>query len=215
MEEPFRQRGPGALIGVEIIETLRYAPGSGAERADAHLDRMARSARALGFAFDRAGAEARLTAVAGPVPLRVRLTLAVDGTLALATAPLAPTAPLWRIALSDVQLDAADPWLAHKTSHRALYDSARAMLPDGIDEMIFANRDGALCEGTITNLFVERGGRLVTPPVTDGLLPGVLRAELLAQGRAVEGRLRREDLADAKCLFVGNALRGLIPACLG
>ncbi|MFC2969212.1 aminotransferase class IV family protein [Acidimangrovimonas pyrenivorans] len=210
MEEPFRKLGPRALRGVEIIETLGYAPGTGPARVERHLDRMQCSARALGFRFDRAAARARLAGVSGPAPLRLRLTLAADGGLALTTTPLGPAPRRWRIALSETRLDAADPWLRHKTTRRALYDRVRMEMPEGVDEVVFANRDGALCEGTITSLFVERDGRLLTPPLSAGLLPGVLRAELIEQGRAVEAPLTPGDLSGP--LFVGNALRGLIPA---
>ena len=76
--------------------------------------------------------------------------------------------------------------------------------------MVFERPDGSLTEGSYTNLFVPRGETLVTPPLACGLLAGVLRAELIDTGRACEGDLTRADLADG--FFVGNALRGLVPA---
>ena len=69
-----------------------------------------------------------------------------------------------------------------------------------------------MTEGCFTSLFVERDGRLLTPPAQLGLLPGVLRRHLLESGRAVEAELRLEDLASG--FLIGNALRGLIPAVL-
>jgi branched-subunit amino acid aminotransferase/4-amino-4-deoxychorismate lyase len=82
----------------------------------------------------------------------------------------------------------------------------------GADEAIFLNERDELCEGARTNLFVPRGGLLLTPPLSSGLLPGVLRASLLADGRARESLLRLPDL-DAG-FFLGNSLRGLLPAQL-
>ncbi len=105
-------------------------------------------------------------------------------------------------------------WLGHKTTNRALYDQARAGLPVGIDELIFVNERGEVCEGTITNVFVQEGDRLLTPPLASGLLPGVLRAELLDTGRAVEAVLTLPDLEHAEAIFCGNSLRGLIRATL-
>ena len=99
----------------------------------------------------------------------------------------------------------ADFRLRHKTSDRAFYDDAR----DGAFEVLF-ERDGQLTEGSFTSLFVERDGVLLTPPLGLGLLPGVLRGELLDTGRAVEAVLTRADLADG--FLIGNALRGLMPA---
>ena len=77
------------------------------------------------------------------------------------------------------------------------------------------NERGEVCEGTITNIFVDRGdGRLLTPALGCGLLPGVLRGELIDTGKATEAVLTVEDLRAAKAIFVGNSLRGLIAARL-
>jgi para-aminobenzoate synthetase/4-amino-4-deoxychorismate lyase len=75
---------------------------------------------------------------------------------------------------------------------------------------VFERPDGRLTEGSFTSLFVPRGDVLVTPPLSDGLLPGILRADLLASGRAVEGHITQADLAHE--FFIGNAVRGLIRA---
>ena len=79
-----------------------------------------------------------------------------------------------------------------------------------------ANERGEVCEGTITNIFVDAGdgGALLTPAQSCGLLPGVLRADMLETGKAVEAVLSVGDLQAAKALFVGNSLRGLIRASL-
>ncbi|WP_174293294.1 aminotransferase class IV, partial [Sphingomonas bacterium] len=77
----------------------------------------------------------------------------------------------------------------------------------GTAEVVFERPDGWLTEGSFTSLFVERDGRLLTPPLAHGLLPGVLRAELIENGRAVEAALTRVDLAEG--FLLGNALRGL------
>ena len=83
------------------------------------------------------------------------------------------------------------------------------------DEVILLNERGEVCEGTITNIFADPGdGVLLTPAPACGLLPGVLRGELLDGGRAREAVLGPADLMDAKGVFVGNSLRGLVPARL-
>ncbi|MGR3464886.1 aminotransferase class IV family protein [Limimaricola sp.] len=191
----------------KIIETLGVHPGEGPRRLSAHLDRMGRTAQALGYAFDRGRAEA-LFDIAPEAPLRCRLTLDQAGVLDLTTAPLGPTPPEWRVAIHPERLDAADPWLRHKTTRRALYDGARAALPDGVEEWLFLNRAGEVCEGTITNLFAGDA----TPALSCGLLPGVLRAELVGQGWR-EAVLHPGDL-DGTRFYMGNSLRGLIPARL-
>ncbi len=75
---------------------------------------------------------------------------------------------------------------------------------------VFVDADGYVTEGAIWSVFVERDGQLLTPPLSRGLLPGVLRAELLEQGKAVEADIHIDDLDSG--LFLGNSLRGLTKA---
>lgn len=194
-----------------LIETLAWRPGAGPVDAGAHLHRMAESARALGIAFDRGAALALLQTVSAQGPQRCRLTLGRDGAFELSHADLAPDAAIWTLVVSPERIRSDDPWLAHKTTNRQLYDRARAALPRGVDELIFLNQRDEVCEGTITNLFLRfADGRQVTPPLSSGLLPGVLRARLLASGAWREQVLGLPDLARADAIWVGNALRGLI-----
>jgi 4-amino-4-deoxychorismate lyase len=78
-----------------------------------------------------------------------------------------------------------------------------------LDDVIFLNERGEVCEGTITTVFFDKGQGMRTPPLTCGVLPGVLRAEM-AVGEEV---LLAEDLPKVR-LWLGNALRGLNPARL-
>ncbi|WP_448586369.1 chorismate-binding protein [Thermaurantiacus sp.] len=196
---------------LSLIETMRREPDGTIPRLLLHLDRLGRSARRFGFPFDRKGTEALLASGRVPEPQRLRLLLARSGALALqvAPAPPSPPAPL-RVAIVPLPVPADDWRLCHKTSARAFYDDARRRA--GTDEVVFMRPDGLLTEGSFTNLFVARGGRLLTPPAALGLLPGVLRAELLETGEASEAPLRADDLASG--FLLGNSLRGLLPARL-
>jgi para-aminobenzoate synthetase/4-amino-4-deoxychorismate lyase len=140
-------------------------------------------------------------------PRRVRLVLARSGAIAIEVSPMPepPAGPV-AVALVPLPVDPSDFRLRHKTSDRAFYGKP----PAGCFDTLFLDPHGYLTEGGFTSIFVERDGLLVTPPLARGLLPGVLRAELLATGRAIEGDLTPSDLAGH--FFVGNALRGLIPA---
>jgi branched-subunit amino acid aminotransferase/4-amino-4-deoxychorismate lyase len=113
--------------------------------------------------------------------------------------------------VADRRFDAADPLLRHKTTRRAFYETALAEA-QGADEAIFLNQRDEVCEGARTNIFVARDGVLLTPPLSSGLLPGVLRADLLEQGKAREAILRIDDLRGE--FFLGNSLRGLLRARL-
>lgn len=208
MENPLR----GSQPDLKLIETLMW-DGTALLRLDRHLARMGRSANALGWNADLAAVAAALHAACPPGPARMRVTLDASGDIQTLAAALAPSAASWRIALADQRLDPDDPWLRIKSTHRALYDAQRAAMPPGIDEVIYANHRGQICEGTITNLFFDLGQGLRTPPLTCGLLPGILRESLLARGDCAEAALPLDLLPRAR-LWVGNSLRGLIPAQL-
>jgi branched-subunit amino acid aminotransferase/4-amino-4-deoxychorismate lyase len=81
-----------------------------------------------------------------------------------------------------------------------------------VDEQVFVNEQGHVTEGTITNIFVQKDGILRTPPVNDGVLPGILRSVLIADGRAEVGHLTWDDVVASPLVYVGNSLRGLIRA---
>jgi para-aminobenzoate synthetase/4-amino-4-deoxychorismate lyase len=113
------------------------------------------------------------------------------------------------VAVVPLPVAAEDFRLRHKMSDRAFYDNARKARTD-CDEVIFVGADGRLSEGSITALFVERGGVLLTPRLETGLLPSVLRRALIDAGEAQEADLTVDDLAGG--FFVGNSARGLIRA---
>lgn len=196
--------------GLIVIETMRAENGVIALWS-LHLDRLRRDCCAVDFPLDEGRVTDAVSGIPKDVPQRVRLTVDVDGVVAVTCHDMPPNPAFWHVEISDFRLESDDPWLRIKTSHRPVYDAARAAMSIGMDEMILLNEHGEICEGTITNLFLRRDGRLLTPPLCCGLLPGVLRASLLASGEAVEHRLTLDDLDDGE-LFMGNALRGLIPA---
>ncbi len=77
---------------------------------------------------------------------------------------------------------------------------------------MFANERGELTEGTISNIFLEIDGELVTPPVSSGLLNGTFRQDLVEQGKAGEQVLYPDDLKKARAIYLGNSVRGLLRA---
>lgn len=214
MEGAFRGPLPPDL---RLIETLGWRPDAGFAYLDRHLARLAATAAAFGAPFDRTAVVRALHAAVDLVDraptLRVRLTLGLAGDARAAAAPFAPGPSVWTARIASDRLTAADPWLRVKTTNRPRYDAARAAMPPDLDELLFLNERDELCEGAITNVFVRSDAVLLTPPLSCGLLPGVLRAELLARGAAREAVLRPSDLVGGG-LHLGNALRGLIPARL-
>lgn len=202
---------------VDLIETMAFDPVEGIGLLDRHLARMKDSAAALGFAFDRHALRNELHAATFRLrePARLRLLLAPSAAVTIEVGAMPPALVDPRLADPAVAIVAlpvaVDDWrLRHKTSDRGFYDAARRGA--GTAEVVFERPDGYLTEGSFTSLFIERDGLLLTPPLTHGLLPGVLRAELIATGRTIEAALTRADLADG--FLLGNALRGLFRARL-
>lgn len=198
-----------------LIETMRWQPDAGFLRLDQHLRRLSRSADALGFRQPQ-DAKARLEKeVSGNAPLRVRLVMTYRGKMEVTATPFEPMPEetVWRLKIAKTRLQSEDSLFRHKTTRREPYEAARAeFTKDDADEVILLNERGEVCEGTITNIFAEAAdGMLLTPPLTSGLLPGVLRAELIRERKARGEVLKLDDLRHRK-LFVGNSLRGLIPA---
>lgn len=200
--------------GLQLIETLRCDNGVYPMWAG-HLARLQRSAEWFGFPLD----EQRLFGLVAEQPTkgiwRVRLTLNKAGDIGVQSFPLEDVPPDVQGALLAAQaIESADPLRRHKTTARAIYDAALRTLPAdaGLFDVVFLNERGELAEGARSNVFVERDGVLLTPPLSSGALPGVLRASLLAQGKAREAVLYRDDLQGD--FWLGNALRGLIPVRL-
>lgn len=197
----------------DLIETMRFDPSEGVIELDRHLDRLMASAAALDFKFNRHGARNELQAAtfSRRTPALARLLLSPTGTMAVEVRPIPRERTEATIKIVPLPVASDDYRLRYKTTDRAFYDRAR--IESGADEVIFADAEGRLTEGSFTSLFVKRDdGLLVTPPLSRGLVPGVLRSKLIAEGKAVEGDLRREDLTGG--FQVGNMLRGLVKARL-
>jgi para-aminobenzoate synthetase/4-amino-4-deoxychorismate lyase len=211
----------GLAPGFELFETVLCTAAGELPRLLRHLDRLARSAAALGFVFDPDAARARLEAAAAErsgSSRRLRLALAHDGRLSLTQAPLAPLPEgEVRLRFATQRLPDANPLAAHKTTLRALYDAGvREAERQGAFDSLFFSDSGWLVEGGRSSVFVRLDGRWFTPPVADGALPGVMRAALLDDESfgACERRLTRDDLDHAQAVMVCNALRGALPARL-
>lgn len=182
-----------------------------------HLDRMESSALYFGFPFDRARITATLFDLCKSPPFksgsrrRVRLTLAADGRAATEVSDCPYESSEISIWLTDERISSSDPFRRHKTTRRdpldRLYKKARE---HGFDEVIFANENGDITEGAISNIFIERRGNLVTPPVTSGLLPGILRRHILeTREGSLEAVLKVDDLKSADVIYLCSSLRGL------
>jgi len=204
-----------------LIETLLW--DGGYPLIELHLGRLADSAAYFGFPCERWEVRAALLGEESSFPDRrprkVRLLLSPDGALQITSGILpeksADPKPL-RVAVSTHRIDSLDPMLFHKTTHRPLYIEALASaMQAGYDETLFVNEKGEVTECSNNNIFIERAGRLITPPVECGLIPGVHRQLILQTHPAVsQRRLSLDDLRSADAVFLSNAVRGLRPAVI-
>lgn len=205
------------MTDFSLIETMRWEPDHGIVRLRLHLARLKRSAGRLGFPGGEKAVEALAVVHGESSPLRVRLTLSPSGEVAVTTAPFTPLPEktVWRVAIAKTRLDSTNKLLRHKTTRREIYEAARREYPaDVADEVLLLNEKGEPCEGTITSIFLDDGsGQLKTPPISCGLLAGVLRTELICSRGARIQRLSLDELSAGR-LYMGNSLRGLIRAQL-
>lgn len=198
-----------------LIETLRWSAPNGFMRLDLHLERLARSANLLGFPFDesliRLQLETRARSFESKADQRVRVEIRRSGTVALTCSALAPDPerPINLIVASE-RIDSGNPILRHKTTKRRQFEVAFIEAQaKGADDALFLNRHGFVTETTRGCIFVAERDKLLTPALRHGLLPGILRRELIESGRAYEADLRLDDVLNGVRCFVGSSLTGL------
>ena len=182
---------------------------------DEHLARLARSAEYFGFEVHLGAVRAALLDQAATFkdgPLKVRLLAARDGTHRIEAGPATPGTPV-RLGFAAEPVDDRDVFLYHKTTHRAVYERARASRPD-CDDVLLWNARGEVTETTTANVVLDIDGWLWTPPVAAGLLAGTMRASLLADGTIQERVLTKADIARAASVRLINSVRQWVDAVL-
>jgi para-aminobenzoate synthetase/4-amino-4-deoxychorismate lyase len=202
----------------ELLETM-HATAAGCRYLERHLPRLRDSADYFGFAYDgdkvRASVLTACTALPAAGEFRMRLSLGQLGTCTLQASPLLPMQLPVTVLLAVQPTDANDLFLRHKTTIRERYDAAwRTAETQGAFDMLFFNTNGELTEGGRSSVFVKLEGRWYTPPLSAGVLPGVMRSVLLDDPtwNASEKHLTLDDLRTAEEIIVCNALRGVLPA---
>jgi para-aminobenzoate synthetase/4-amino-4-deoxychorismate lyase len=205
----------------EIFETIRADVEDGPRHIEMHLARLKASCAYFGFAFDEAAARQRVVDAClalEPGKLhRVRLAAQHTGELAIQTGPLTPLHEPVVLVLAEGPTRSDDLFLRHKTSIRSRYDGAwRAAEARGAFDALFFNERGELTEGGRSSVFVRFGEHWYTPPLSCGVLPGVIRSVLLQAPawNASERVITREMLERADDIVVCNALRGPLRAVL-
>ncbi len=202
-----------------LIETMQMVEGR-CPYLDLHMQRLGASARYFGFVLDEKAIRKAVAVLADKLPAgayRLRLVLNPNG-FEFSHAPLMPLAQPVKIRVQPaLQMDSNDLFLQHKTTVRARYDAAwREAEKQGAFDALFFNQRDEITEGGRCNIFVKLAGEWLTPPLSSGVLPGVMRSVVLSDPvwNASERVLTLEDLHDAQEVMVCNALRGAMAAKL-
>ena len=230
----------GMLLGAGLFETLR-AYDRFVFRLGDHLDRLLASAEVLDIPVEESRAEmaaalerviqenalrdarCRITVTRGPLPSE-HVPGPARPTCLIVAGEMTPYADeLYQrgmtVTISEVRVNEKDPTATHKTTS---YLTNMLILRDahakGAQEALRFNGPGRLAEGCISNVFVVTDGRLVTPPVSEGCLPGIARKVVLELARAegldvAEEPVAAEDILKVDELFLTNSIMEVMPVC--
>lgn len=223
----------GATLGLALFETMLAVDGR-PQFIPEHQERWRKSCDRLGWVCP----EMDLAAICRELAIRNDVT---EGRARLRLTMTAGAGQIFekssgsdaRIWITAVGTDATpqsvaallSPWRRNEKSPLAglktasyaenilALDHARSC---GYDETLFLNTSGQLCEAATSNVFLVQEGRLLTPPLESGCLPGVARSVIIRLARqaaidCVETSLTREDLEHAEEIFLTSALRGPVP----
>lgn len=212
-----------------LLETMRWTPSRGISRLESHIERLASAANHFGFECETGEIRNKLREIAGSSDLRVRLLVDEFGTPEIELTPLnsldntnssdrvppESNALLPLVGLDSEPVDPTNEFLYHKTTDRRLYNAARTRQStrlgltdaDIVPDVLLWNTRGELTESSIGNIVVEVDGRLITPPLQSGLLPGTFRQQILDNGLATESTIDLSTLRNADRVFIVNSVR--------
>ena len=193
-------------------ETMLWTAEEGYFLQARHLERLEQSALYFGFKVDLPVVHLELERLAARLARtrqKVRLLVTREGRITL-EAEVLPTPDLapQRVTVTTGPVNSSNPFLYHKTTNRDLYETARAARP-GYDDVLLFNARGEVTESTIANLAMEIEGKLCTPPLQCGVLPGTLRADLVERGVLFERSITVEEMLRSPRVFLLNSVRGM------
>ena len=225
-EAAISARDPAVAHGRALIETFR-SHGGRVFRLAQHYERLCSGAPVLGLTIpltlpDLEAAVAGVLARNEAPDARLRLTVS-SGAVVLTADPVSDYPPeLYQrgmhATIADVRRNETSP-LSRVKCAAGLLDGILAReraLGAGFDEAIMLNTHGLVAEATVSNVFVARKGRLLTPTIESGALPGVTRAAVIDLARessieAAEAELTLEGLCTSDEAFLTNSVMGVMP----
>ncbi|MCD4814703.1 aminodeoxychorismate synthase component I [bacterium] len=207
----------------QLIETLRWEPKTGLHDLSLHIKRLKKSADFFKLPCPvnriRASVKQYAHTIVSSKPHRIRILLNASGQVSIERFRLGIQAVFKhaRIGFAAQTIDSQNSFLYHKTTNRELYNQALiAARKKGLVDVLFCNQAGRVTEGTITNCFIRKDGTWFTPPLTDGLLPGIERGKILKDKKmqVVEKSLTKAALFQADEIWLSNSVRGFFPVTL-
>lgn len=174
---------------------------------DQHLERLTKASRYFAYPFDpeelRQKIEEECQACDSHQDYRLRISLSKSGEMEVSRQILSPLSPsFYKAKLFLQEADLNQSFTYFKTTHRP-------HLSLGEREIIYHNAAGELLETSIGNLVLKINGKLYTPPIRLGILPGIYRQHLLETGQVKEKIMTLADLNQAEAVYGCNAVRGL------
>ena len=172
-----------------------------------HIDRLRNAGRYFAYPFNPENLLQRIDAECQACHVekdyRLRISISKSGDIDLCCQELTPLSPaFYQAQLCFQERSLQTPFTYFKTTYRPHLTVAK-------QEKIYHNENGELLETSIGNLILQIAGKLYTPPVNLGILPGIYRQHLLEKGKVEERVLTLKELAQAEAIYGCNAVRGL------
>lgn len=200
------------LPDFKLLETIAYLNGE-FTLENRHIRRLLQSADYFSIPIKEAAIRKLMHQHQKEYPgqsHRIRLLADQSGVLKLLYGELAASIETkQKFALAATSIDRTNRYYYHKTTYRKVYEDYKIEKPDLFDTLLW-NEAGELTEFTIGNLVIEQDDKLLTPPVSSGLLPGTLREELVEKGTIQEAVLTKADLQTASRIWLINSVRGWV-----
>ena len=201
------------LPDFELFESILWK--GGLLYAKDHGDRLTKSAQYFFYPFDRK----RLIGILADIkkimrkskPHKIRIFLDKNGQFRWDRQVFGAISGPASAYLSRRPIDEKNPFLFNKTTYKPWYEKDKIVISaKNCFDILHINSLGKLTEGSRSNVFIKKGEMLFTPSLECGLLPGVLRKNLLRRGKCKEAILTPEDLEKADAVYCGNSVRGLV-----
>ncbi|MEZ6000539.1 aminotransferase class IV [Hyphomonas sp.] len=230
--QPFDLSDRGLLLGDGVFDTSLIIDGRMILRTR-HIERLLNACDAFGLAVSRADLDSladsalspgetgalRLTVTRGPGGRGLEGPAGQKPTLlaSFSSQPLTWPAQPVRLGVSTIRRNPTAPSARHKTlAYTDAVAGQRQARADGFDDALYCTTDGRVACSSIANIFARYDDRLITPPLTDGVVAGVMRGWILEHAaaagfKAVEESLDLATLKTADTVFLTNSLRLIVP----